>query len=567
MKSRFIIAICCLLILPGISCRKHLMSLNDNPNGANPDKTNPGFVLSTVLTETGKNYVSLGFQDLAGVMQHTQKDGWVGSHNEYDWGGSNSWTPYYDILRNNQLVHDKAKAAGFELHEGVTLVMKAMLFGLLADMYGDVPYSQALRGDQDGAGNAAPACDPQQQVYTGILADLERANQLLSKPKNQYTAPIDLVDVYYQGDPAKWRKMANSLALRYYMRLSEKLPGVAKSNIEKIVAAPDQYPLITNANASEDATMAFVGTSDADSWPSNATYDREAGSRYRRIKMCSTFVKALQNLNDPRLAVWARKVECFLMLDDTKPAGTGNVFQPRDTIVNGEPRKVRYLSPDVLASRGLTPADINQDVNYVGLPPALPGPAVYNMSNDAAQASTNAHVSWLNDIYKEAKGPLLKARFISAAEVHFILAEAALKGWAAGDAEGHYRKGIEASFNAWGIGARYAAYMAGPAGTFAGTQRQIIEQKWIAAWTNATEAWADYKRTGYPVLAAGPNAKGPVVPVRFYYMLDERNLNNVNIMAASARLEVTTYSAFGANGPQNSPWSKPWVISGTGKPW
>ena len=115
--------------------------------------------------------------------------------------------------------------------------------------------------------------------------------------------------------------------------------------------------------------------------------------------------------------------------------------------------------------------------------------------------------------------------------------------------------------------AKLAAYLAGPAGTFQGTQRQIIEQKWIAAWTNATEAWADYKRTGFPVLTAGPNAKGPVVPVRFYYMLDERNLNNTNIMAAAAKLEITTYSAFGANGPQNSPWSKPWVISGTGKPW
>ncbi len=163
MKSRLTLIICGLLMLSAPSCRKHLMSLNENPNGANPDKTNPSFVLSTVLTETGKNYVNLGFQDLAGVMQHTQKDGWVGAHNEYDWGGSNSWTTWYDILRNNQLVLTKAQAAGFELHEGVALVMKAMLFGLLTDLYGDVPYSQALKGDQEGSGNAAPACDPSRQ--------------------------------------------------------------------------------------------------------------------------------------------------------------------------------------------------------------------------------------------------------------------------------------------------------------------------------------------------------------------------------------------------------------------
>lgn len=558
----------CLLVAAAfaVSCKKHLVSLNENPNGANPATTNPSFVLSTVLTETGRAYVDLGFNDIAGVMQHTQKDGWVGTHNEYDWGGSNSWSGYYDILRNNQLVYEKAVESGFELHQGVSLVMKSMLFGLITDLWGDAPYTHALKGDKEGDENARPPLDPQETIYMGILADLEKANDLLSKPKNQYTSPIDAVDVYYQGEPSKWRKMANSLALRYYMRLAEKLPAVAKAGIEKIVASPDKYPIITSA--SEDAAMPFVGTSDADSWPTNSTYDRDNGSRYRRIKMCSTFVKSLQALNDPRLGVWARKVECFLLVDPSKPTGTGTIYKAVDTIVAGEPRKVRYISPDVLAAKGLTLADINQDVNYVGIPPALVGPAVYNLSNDAAQASTNTHVSWLSSIYAEPKGPLLKARLISAAEVHFILAEAAgVKGWAAGNAEAHYKAGIQASFTAWGVADKYNAYVNSPAVAFKNTRQQIIEQKWIAAWSAATEAWFDYKRTGFPVLTAGPNAKAPAVPVRFYYMLDERNLNKANIDAAAAKLETTGFSSFGANGPQNSPWSKPWVLQGTGKPW
>jgi hypothetical protein len=551
-----------------VSCKKHLVSLNENPNGPNPGTTNPSFVLSTVLTETGRAYVDLGFNDVAGVVQHTQKDGWVGSHNEYDWGGSNSWSGYYDILRNNQLVYDKAVEAGFELHQGVSLVMKSMIFGLITDLWGDAPYTHALKGDKEGEDNARPALDAQETIYTGILADLEKANTLLSKPKAQYTSPIDAVDVYYQGDPAKWRKMANSLALRYYMRLAEKLPAVAKAGIEKIIASPEQYPVITAVNASEDAAMPFIGTSDADSWPSNSTYDRDNGSRYRRIKMCNTLVSAMQALSDPRLGVWAKKVDCFLLVDPSKPAGTGNVFKAVDTVVNGVARKVRYISPDVLAAKGLTLEDINQNVDFVGLPPALAGPAVYNLSNDAAQASTNPHVSWLSDIYKEPKGPLLKARLITAAEVHFILAEAAgVKGWAAGNAEMHYKAGIQASFSAWGVADKYAAYVANPAVAFKNTVQQIIEQKWIASWSAATEAWFDYKRTGYPVMKGGPNAKAPAVPLRFYYMLDERNLNKANIDAAAAKLETTTFSSFGANGPQNSPWSKPWVLQGTGKPW
>lgn len=540
------------------------MKLNENPNGSNPATINPNLVLSTVLTQAGIEIVTLGYQDMAGVMQHTQKDGWTSTHNEYDWGGTNSWTAYYDILRNNQLVYNRAVTLQNELQQGVALVMKSMMFGLITDLWGDAPYSAALKGEE-GSSNTTPVYDPQQAIYTGILADLEKANTLLSKPKSAYPALIDAVDVYYQGDPTKWRKMANSLALRYYMRLSEKLPAIAKAGIEKIAADPAQFPIITDA--ADDATMAFPGNSNADSWPSNVAYDKDS-SNYRRLKMCNSLVTSLQSLHDPRLGVWANKIQCFLLVDDTKPPGTGNVYKPTDTVVAGENRKVRYISPDVLSSKGLTVNDINQDVNYVGLPPAISGPAVYNLSPDAAQGSRNPHVSWLNDIYQQPKGPLLKARLISAAEVHFILAEAAaVKGWAAGDAETHYNAAIKASFNTWGLGANVNAYLTQANVKFNHTQQQIIEQKWIASWTAATEAWADYKRTGYPALKAGPYAKGTVLPVRLYYMLEERNLNKANIAEAMKRLEVTTYSSFGANGSQNSPWSKPWIIQGTGKPW
>lgn len=543
------------------------MKWNQNPNGADPATTNPNLILSTVLTETGRAFTDLGFQDIAGVMQHTQKDGWTPSHNEYDWGGSNTWTPYYDILRNNQLVYNRAVAGKMELQQGVSLVMKCMVFGLITDLWGDAPYTNALKGDLEGVMYTMPAFDTQEVIYKGILADLEKANTLLSKARSAYVNPIDAVDVYFQGDPARWRKMANSLALRYYMRLAEKLPEIAKAGIEKIAADPVNYPIISKTDATEDATMDFAGNSNADSWPSNSVYDKD-GSAYRRLKMCNTLVRALQERQDPRLGVWAKKVDCFLLVDDSKPSGTGNVFTTRDTVVAGENRKVRYISPDVLAAKKLTVNDINQDVNYVGLPVALTGPAVYNLSPDANQGSTNPHVSWLSEIYKQAKGTLLKSRFISAAEVHFILAEAsAVKGWAAGAAADHYKAGVQASLAAWGVGSSYANYIAQPLVAYNNTQKQIIEQKWIASWTAATEAWFDYKRTGLPVLNAGPAAKAPVMPVRLYYMLDERNLNQSNVNAANDRLEATIYSSYGANGVKNSPWSKPWIIQGTGKPW
>jgi hypothetical protein len=554
-----------LLVIFGMglnSCTKDLQKLNENPNGADPNTTNPNLVLSTVLTRTAQAYVGLGYGDIAGVMQHTQLDGWGGGHNEYDWGGSNSWSGYYDILRNNKFVYDKAVAMDYELHQGITLVMKSMVFGMITDLWGDAPYSQALKGDLGGAGNTLPVYDSQQSIYEGILADLETANTLLSKTKDDYKGSIDAADVYYNGEPSKWRKLANSLALRYYMRISEKLPAIAQAGIEKIANNPDQYPIITNT--SDDATMSFPGNSEADSWPSNATYNADS-SNYRRIKLCKTFVEALQARNDPRIAVFANKVETFLKVDGSLPGGTDRIT---DTIVNGENRKVRYLAPDVLAAKGLTVNDIDQDIDYVGLPVALAGPQAYNLSPDLNQASRNPHVSWVNSNFANANSGI-KARLISAAEVHFILAEAsAVKHWNAGDAEQHYNQAIQSSFIAWGIGSAAPAYIAGPGVAFDGTQQQIIEQKWIAAWSVATEAWFDWRRTGYPELhGVQGRTKAKELPLRFYYMLDERNLNTVNVMEASGLLETTQYSNFGADGEKNSPWSKPWIVQGTGKPW
>lgn len=558
-----LIAVFSLLAAGYFSCTKHLEKLNENPNGSDPATTNPNLVLSTVLSQTGSAFTGLGFGDISGVMQYTQKDGWGGGHNNYDWGGDNAWSSYYSILRNNEFVYQKSLASQNELLEGITLVMKSMVFGLITDLYGDIPYSAALKGDEGGQENTFPAYQDQESIYTDILSNLEKANTLLSKPESEYPSKVESADVYYNGSPAKWRKLANSLALRYYMRISEKSPQVASAGIKKIVENPTEYPIITAA--ADDATMPFPGNGKDDSWPTNVTYDSDDGSTYRRIKMGDTFVKALLELNDPRIGLWANKVQIFLHMDENFPPGTDII---KDTVIDGESRKVRYISQDVLSSRGLTPADINQDPNYVGLPTALTGPQAYNLSPDLNQASRNPHVSWLNDIYQQAKGPLLKSRLVSAAEVQFIIAEAALKGWITVDAETAYKTAIKVSFDAWGISSAYAAYMTQPGVAFDHTQKQIITQKWIANWSNATESWFDFRRTGFPELHGVPGKTiAPELPVRFYYPRDEQRLNSGNEQSASGKLESTSYSNFGADGTQNSPWSKMWLLKGTGKPW
>ena len=146
-----------------------------------------------------------------------------------------------------------------------------------------------------------------------------------------------------------------------------------------------------------------------------------------------------------------------------------------------------------------------------------------------------------------------------------ILAEAALKGWSVGaSAEDYYNAGIEASFQVWDLENTFSAYIAQASASYNATLEQIIEQKWIASWTAAAEAWFDYRRTGLPALQAGTIVKREVLPVRFYYSLDEIDFNPSNAQRAIDQLESTPYTAPEGN---NSAWSKMWVLQGTGKPW
>ena len=546
MKNLKLITVLLLSTTLLLSCADELTDLNENPNGVSPDAVHPNLLLGTVLTESFKNVVNLGFGDIAGVMQHTQKNGWAGGHNNYDWANQ-SWEGYYNILRDNNVMYERAVALDFPFHQGVALVMRAVNFGMVTDLWGDAPYSKALNAEAGGNENLLPAFDAQDAIYQGILADLEQANTLLTIDKSAVDDEnIYDTDVIYGGDPQQWQMLANSLRMRYYLRISSKDAATAQAGTEAIVSNSDQYPLITSPE--NDATMSYIGDSQADSWPSNSVFDL-GGSQYTRIEMCETLVDQLQTLNDPRIAVWAEKVEIPLVVDETLDPET-------NTIIDG----VRYIHPSQIPPG----VPYNTDPEYVGLPPAVGNiPAAYNLNAGSGQGSANPHVSAISAMYRDAAGPMLLARLLSAAEVHFILAEAALKGWAVGDARTHYEEAVRTSFDTWGVGDQVETYLAGPA-AYDGTLEQLITQKWIASWTAATEAWFDYRRTGFPALEAGEAAKRSALPLRFYYMQEELTVNETNAMEAVNLLEET---AFTSPDGKNSAWSKPWLLQGTGEPY
>src|SRR5680860_639040 len=128
------------VFLVGISC-ENLDELNVNPNGVDPETADLNLLMPTIISGLGKTVVDLGYGDIAGVMQHTQKDGWSGGHNDYDWdNNSQSWAGMYGILRNNDEMYQKAIEEDYKFHQGVALILKSYTFGLITDLWGSAPY-------------------------------------------------------------------------------------------------------------------------------------------------------------------------------------------------------------------------------------------------------------------------------------------------------------------------------------------------------------------------------------------------------------------------------------------
>lgn len=549
-------------LLSATSCDNELTEINQNPNGVDPSQGNPSFLLTQVMVNTALDVGSKGYSgELSAFVQYTQKDSW--GNNNYDWDGS-GWNTYYGNLRSAKLALQRSQELGYTLHEAIAQILMAQNFVTLADYYGDVPYSNAVQADEDVI---LPTYDSQEAVYKGAIADFVAAAASISNNMGNLEAFGASQDIFFGGDAEKWMKYANSLALRYYMRLSEKDPSYAQAGVTATLAKP----LISSVD--EECALAYIGTSDATAQPSNSSTG--GASAFNRVKPCTTFTDRLRELNDPRANIWFAPVAIPIKVVAAADVPGGE----DDVVVDG----VRYINEETLADNGLKIYDkntwkadrlaglslVDTSSTYVGLPVSYQGsePYTYNLNPNPVQGGGNVHVSLMNDQFKEASGDFLKARVLSYAEVCFLKAEAALKGWGT-DAEGNYNKGVQASLDTWGIGDEYADYIDNAEVAFDGTLAQIMEQKWIANFATASEAYLDWRRTGLPDLQTGPFALSSVIPVRFQYPDEERNINEANYNAALSSLETTSHTNDVPGKYENdTPWSKPWILQGVTKPW
>jgi hypothetical protein len=588
-KNFTVICVFLAIIIAGDSCKKFAV-LNSNPNNVTPDLASPDYVMAGVLTQSAMWYGNYGSGLISGAMQHTYQDAFGSNFSDYQWDQQDfDWSGNYAVLANNKLLLEKAENYKWDFHQGVALVMRAFDFANIADFWGDAPDSMALKGSLGGVANLFPAFDSQESVYAKAIADLQAAIPHFNGTITQHAEITNTTitsDVFYAGDPVQWKKLAYSLLLRYYLRLSSKMNVQAK--VEAIAANVFQ-------STSDDWVMQFPGTDQGTSYQFCSKFNGASG--YHRNKMCGTLTMKLRDLKDPRIVIMAQPIVTPSVVDASQFASGDD--STLTNIVNG----IRYINPAAAAAANFKQFDpttyttdrpygaIRSAIKnlydtssvYVGIPISYDNYVDfnYNINGTGTQStSLSDYVSYLRtDIYDNPNGPLLAQRMASYSEICFDLAEAALKGWNVGsDAATWYNNGIQASFDTWqvfksyqsdvnnyyGCVKDYGTYIAQPLVAFDGTLQRIMEQKWISAWQACNEAYMDWRRTGLPALTIGWASYRGQIPVKFGYNNSELQNNSTNAQVVIDKLAPSPY-----NGPDgnNSSWSKFWLLQGTSKPW
>jgi hypothetical protein len=469
---KFLFAAVCLS-----ACTGDFEEINTNPNypeTATPSVLLPGLerdIVGSVLSE------AWGIGNI--VVQQTAKNQFV-NEDRYLWGELNGiWNAAYDNMRDVNNVITEADATNQPAYKGVALILKSWIFSLATDCYGDIPYSQATQGKQ---GVFFPKYDSQEDVYNGILADLEQANTLLDGAINVAG------DLIYDGDVTKWRKLANSLRVRYLLRISDRKDVSAQLNA--ILDDPAGNPIF---ESNDDHAVYNFQASAPNQFP---LFTSRIGS-FNEFRASKTMVDYLKSLDDDRLYIF---------------------FRPTP-------------ATEVTA----TTAD---DV-YAGIPNGLDD-VIAQTYNGGQQNQSRIGVLFYEQANTSRGLQIAKGVIMTYAELQFNLAEARERNFIDnGTAEDFYLKGIKASFGFYGITPE-AAYFTQNGVMYTGSTNEKLEkignQKWAASYFQGLEPWFDWRRTGYPVLQPSvDNQNDDRIPVRFIYPRIEQSLNGSNRDQAVAK--------------------------------
>ena len=471
-KKTLIILLVSACITP--ACHK---DLNDNPNVVQEAPINS--VLPNITTNVAfvagsemHRFTSLWAQQFAGQGPAGSATTEFEKYNVVTTDFINPWSNFYTTtLVDAEYVINHSSESPY--YNGIAKILKAWCFQQVVDMWGDVPFSEALKTTVLNH----PKPDKDADIYPQLISLLNDGIAQLSKPKQGLLPGKD--DTIYRGVTSKWIKLANSLKFRILLHYSEIDPVKVKTDMDAMI----------------NSGVPVISTND-DNFQMN-------------------FVDAPNSQNPIHQFEIIRPNQFF-----------PNIFLVNMMNQKADPRRAAYFTPFPYNSspatyKGATPGDA-QAFNYSRLHTYLRG----ELTNSPV-ALPDGSLSAGAAIYTGA-API---RLLTAAEYYFIRAEASLRFGASGDAQSLYRSGISASMEAAGVGESLRDAYLSANGTLQGTLndqlKQIIEEKYVALYGVSVEPYNDWRRTGYPAILPVPNSTltPKAIPTIFYYPQIEINAN------------------------------------------
>ncbi len=482
------------------SCTKDFVELNTNQN--NPSVSDPNYLFNYIIKEAGGEYGGTGDGAIYSTYNITYIQRWI-MHTAAVWGNS-TMPPYtlFDQYRIQNL---------WEYFYTKLLLNCELLCSSTANDTTLINQNNAARIWK--AYNFQRVTDlwgdiPYSESYL-ILEDYQDAykkpsydtqesiyedllNELKEAANFDQSKSFYTNDMIYDGDLVKWTKFANSLRLRMAVR---------SGNVDVVQEIIQEDSLIKSNK--ESANFTYI---ESHSWwapyynmnidSKNPSYPELTGTSVPKIS--ELMVRQLQETNDPRLEIFA---------------------QPLET----------------------------DGVTIKGVPNLMNSTLKENQAMGIGVSST----SYIGKYFSE--DPTLTNQILSFSEVCFLRAEAAQRGWTTEDAAWYYAEGIRASLEFYNLEDSFAAFIANV--PYDGTLEQIITQKWIALYLNGWEAFAEYRRTGYPQLkkwelvldgikiksAQWVDVPRSYLPGRLPYPDDEKDLNGAKYQEAVDRLGGDSY--------------------------
>jgi hypothetical protein len=487
-------SILCLAVIT--SCDEGFDELNTNP--IRLTSIDPAFQLNTAIVDFGVGYGDLTYPVTIIRQMITPFTG-VGSGaniNDDNRGQTGSlWNnAYQGRIKNltdgiNSTKDNPNKSNLYNMLR----IWRAHTFMVVTDTYGDLPYFGAGLGFIDGT--AFPEFDTQESVYNDILSELESASAALSSSNDVVSQ-----DVLYGGDIAKWKRLGNSLLLRAAMRLSKVDAAKAQTFAAKAVAGglmqsnADNAVLRHNANFRNGMGTNLNGGQD--------------GFYYLDVE----FVNYLKTNNDPRLSVFAVRYVGAKSNNEQKAQNNAGLGDSSPAVQIGMPQgfDVSSIAPAV-AEDGLA--------------------SLYDYSTLDKTRMGNA----------EAPSFL-----VTYSLTQLLLAEAIVRGWATGDASAAYKSAIEAHMeqlsdfpgNTTIAQADIDDYVTDHPLTSGSEIELINTQYWVSSFIMGNEAWANFRRSGFPVVPPNPLRSSLTTEEfirRLTYPDGEFVVNQTNIAVAISR--------------------------------